>query len=429
MDRPVAGASNIAVIHRAAWVVPVHIPPIMDGAVLTLDQRIAAVGSYTEISSKAPAEAAVMDYGPAALIPALVNGHTHLELTGLGGKVPLPQQSFGAWLKDLLPHRSSLTPEDRRRGIAAGRRLLWEAGTGLCADVMNGPCFGEEWEEAGSSPPEHLPERLAFLETLGFDRTDLASALSGEDLAAFNSLAGRSSALSLAAHACYSTSGELIQETKAWCRSHGRLFCIHVAEHPEEMEFLRNGTGFCREVLEALGRWVPTWGPPGTTPIRYLDRLGVLDEWTLLVHAVHVTEEDWDIIARRGCPVCFCPRSNLNLNGGQAAVERALQRSIEVVLGTDSLASNTDLSLFAEGALLLDRHPGLRPEVVLQMMTRGGAAALKQAGRFGILEPGRKSAMLAVQMARTPSSSELMEAVISQGRKGAWQWAIHRANR
>ena len=159
------------------------------------------------------------------------------------------------------------------------------------------------------------------------------------------------------------------------------------------------------------------------TPIGYLERLGVLDELTLLVHAVHMTEADWQIVSRRGCSVCFCPRSNQNLNVGRAKVEKALQLSIPAAFGTDSLASNTDLNLFSEAAHVLEHYPATAPDVLLSMMTMGGARALQQNHLFGSIEAGKRSAFLAVSLPGSVPASKLSETIIFQGRKGAWQWA------
>lgn len=404
------------VLHRASWLVPVSAPPVENGAVLVRDGLIVEAGPFDALKARAPAHAGCVDHGSAALIPALVNAHTHLELSGLEGKIRLPQESFAAWLQELLPYRPLLTPAAQREAFAKGERQLAAAGTGLYADVMNG--FSQQTPSRDSFPVRH-----AFLEILGFNRDSLETAVEPGVLETFNAAARETASLSLAAHACYSTSGELIRKAKEWSRKRGRVFSIHAAEHLEEVELLQNGTGYFRQLLESLGRWTPNWKPPRTTPIGYLEELGVLDELTLLVHVVHMTDEDRQIVSRRGCSVCFCPRSNRNLNVGRADVEKALRLSIPTALGTDSLASNTDLNLFAEAAHLLEHDPAPNPEAVLSMMTLGGARALQRNHQLGSIEAGRRSAFLAVSLPDSVPESELAQTIIFQGRKGAWQWA------
>jgi cytosine/adenosine deaminase-related metal-dependent hydrolase len=229
------------------------------------------------------------------------------------------------------------------------------------------------------------------------------------------------SALSLAAHSCYAASAELIVAAKAWCRARQRVFAIHAAEHEQEVEFLQTGGGFCRHLLEALGRWVDSWQPVARTPVAYLEDLGVLDEYTLLVHAVHLTPEDWQRVAARGAAVCFCPRSNRNLGVGRPAIDQALRYGIRAGLGTDSLASNHDLSVFAEAMHVLQDHPGVSPEDAFHLATAGGAGALWQT-RFGSLGPGQEAALCAVRLPAGTGPRELFANLIDHGHKGEWEW-------
>lgn len=404
------------VLHRAARVVPIGAPALENGGVLVQGGKILEVGPYTDLKAAAPAGVKLMDHGSAALLPALVNAHTHLELSGLAGKIPLPRQCFADWLKELLPHRPGLTPQARIEGIQTGKRLLEGSGTCLFGDISNG-LFKEE--ELGNG----FAERQSFLEVLGFNCQDLETALEHDLLKTLNEAAPKDASLSLAAHACYSTSGELIRAAKEWAKKRGRVFSIHVAEQIEEVEFLRDGSGFFRQLLENLGRWVPGWTPPGLSPLKYLEKLGVLDERTLLVHAVYMTDSDRQIAAERGCSLCFCPRSNKNINTGRADIKKALDLSIPVSLGTDSLASNTDLSLFNEASYVLENYPDIFPGDVLSMITSGGARALSQSRRFGTIEEGKQAALLAVELPGCVASSELAQTIIFQGKKGAWQWA------
>jgi len=417
------------VLHRAAWVIPVAAPPLADGAVLTAKGTIVAVGSARSLEAAAPAGACIIDHGHSALMPALVNAHTHLELTPLAGRIPLPQAGFAPWLKALIDARASLADEAVESGIDEGLRLLTEAGCTLCGDVSNtGRAAPLRWQ--GGEKEENgygfAPLRHMFRELLGFNMSNLEDALGDGGLARVRESAAADSLLSLAAHSPYSVSPALIRETKSWCREHRRPFSIHAAEHPEECRFLSDGTGFCRELLESFGRWAPSWTPPGVSPIRYLHDLGVLDAGTLLVHAVHLSASDWDTVAESGCSVCFCPRSNHFLGSGKPNPGEALRRGIPAALGTDSLASSTDLDLFAEAAFMLDRHPDVPAENALSMMTLGGAHALGQGGLYGSIESGRRADLLAVDIPASPPRSQLAEILIHQGKEGAWRWA-HRS--
>ena len=413
-----SGKAEPLSLHRAGYVVPISRPPIEDGAVLTAGGSILEVASYRELEKSKPAGARVIDHGEAALIPCLVNAHAHLELSCMRGRISLPQDGFAAWLGCLFSERSALSQEELAAGFSRGWEQLSASGVGLVGDITN-----EAYLLIGSGGG--VPVRHTFWEAIGFNGCDLRSAL---DWKLWDRTGANGDYTSLAAHACYSTSANIIQQAKEWCRMRKAPFSIHVAEHPEEIEFLQYGTGYCRDLLERLGKWVECWRPPRMTPVQYLDSLGVLDAGTLLVHAVHMSDSDWEIVVKRDCSVCFCPRSNININVGKPAIAAGLQSGIKACLGTDSLASNHDLSLFAEAAHVLDHYPDVPPYSLLVMMTKGGAQALGQSDCFGSLTPGGCSSFLSVQLDCSTPLNQLGEQIIYQGNQGAWKWVNHLRN-
>jgi cytosine/adenosine deaminase-related metal-dependent hydrolase len=402
-------------LHRAAWLVPVSTSPMDNGAVLMQGERIVATGKYRAVKDQAPVGVPEIDHGSTALIPGLVNAHTHLELTGFEGLIPLPQPGFPAWLEKVFEHRSAFGIDSMCESVDRGLDKLTASGTALCGDINNGSCLDADTNTPGTT-------RHVFFEVLGFDRQGLTDAVGIEMLNAFASSARKSPAMSLAGHAVYSTSPEVLRDAKGWCQRTGRVFSMHVAEHPEEVEFIRSGRGFCRELLEGLGRWVSRWPTPGITPLAYLDRLGVLDRRTLLVHAVHLDSDDWEIARQREVSVCFCPRSNHNLSAGRPDIPGALELGLVAALGTDSLASNNDLNLFREAAFAMDRYPEIPPEAFLTMITLGGAMAVGQAQLFGSIEAGKSSRILAAAIPESVSRNDLAASILLQGERGAWKW-------
>jgi len=406
------------VLHRAAWVMTMEGPPLCDGAVLTQSGRVLAVGAFRALRSRCPADTTVRDHTDCALLPGLVNAHTHLELTGLEGQIALPQPGFAPWLEELMPLRRALSAQSQETALEDGQRRLFQEATALCADITNGATLGCRDSTSGTA-------RTPILEVIGFDRPDLESALGLEVRASLDAAVGAGTCGGLGAHACYSTSPSVIREIKEAARTHGLLFSIHVAEHEDEIEFLQAGTGACRELLEKLGKWIPGWEPPGRTPIQYLDDLGVLDERTLLVHCVHLTRQDWQIVGARGCSVCFCPRSNRSLNVGRAEIARAAGRNISWALGTDSLASNRDLSLFAEACAAMESNPQVSPDEFLRAVTRGGARALHVQQDYGSIRPGKRDALIAVSLPASLRKAPLSETILYRGNEGEWTWVHH----
>jgi aminodeoxyfutalosine deaminase len=410
------GANRIR-IHRAAWVIPVERPPIPDGAVVANGNTLIGVGPYRDLKARFPSGSPEVDHGDVALMPAVVNAHTHLELTTLEGSISLPQEGFPSWIQEVFRHRVSLDEASAQAGLKRGLAMIGASGVSLCGDITNS---GSTLSETGA----RYPGRLAFLELIGFDCDSLAGAIERTFNGASSPADLQGDGVSLAAHAVYSTSAPVIQQAKQWCRARAKVFSMHVAEHEQEMEFLRTGGGYCRELLAALGRWVEGWLPPGGSPVAYLDTLGVLDAKTLLVHAVHMNRSDWETVSSRGCAVCFCPRSNHYLGAGKADASRAIRMGIPAALGTDSLASNRDLNLFAEAGFLLDHWLDVSPDAVLDMMTLGGAEALGTRDRFGSLAPGKSAAVIAVPADPDVSLGRLSEMIIHKAREGAVQWAL-----
>ena len=135
-----------------------------------------------------------------------------------------------------------------------------------------------------------------------------------------------------------------------------------------------------------------------------------------------MTESDWALAAQKNCTVVFCPRSNRNIGSGSPRIEKALSLGVNCALGTDSLASNTDLNLFAEAGFTLDNYPSIDPERVIEMITLNPARALGRKGDFGSLEPGAKAHLLAVTIQSGVDESNLAESLIQSGKEGAWKW-------
>jgi aminodeoxyfutalosine deaminase len=149
---------------------------------------------------------------------------------------------------------------------------------------------------------------------------------------------------------------------------------LHVAESPAELELHRSGSGALRS---ALGPWLAGWQAPGTTPVQYLGRLGVLAARPTLVHMVEVDEADVRVVARAGSVVVHCPRSNLSLGCRRFPWQLYARHGVSVALGTDSLGSSPDLSPVAEWRAARALHgSAASPAQLVWAAVKGGARAL-----------------------------------------------------
>lgn len=383
--------------YRARWIVPIVGAPVRDGWIDVAGDRIVAVGGpATGKSASAPhrTEAAFreIDLGDVALLPGLVNAHTHLELSALRGRVR-PASSMAAWVRDLLRQRAAggaVDPAAVDRAVQEAHR----AGTVLVGDITNTLATVAPLSKSA------LFARV-FFELLRITATD-AQALVDDAVARLRAIAWSERVRpALAAHAPYSVAPALLAAVaKAAKTFDGGVTSIHVAESPEELEFLARGTGPWRKLLEDLGAWDGTWQPPGTGPVAYLRAAGWFTGPTLVVHGVHLTDQELASLAAVKAVVVACPRSNLWTGAGAPPVERFYRAGLRVAVGTDSLASVDDLNLFAELAALRRLAPTVPARRLLESATLIGAEALGFGDELGSLLPGRRAAVVAVRVPR-----------------------------
>lgn len=401
---------------RAAWVLPIASPALEDGWVDVRDERIVDVGG----GSRATVSGPVVDVGRVALLPGLVNAHTHLELSYLRGALP-PTDDFVGWIRGVMGARATPAPAAVvggaiDRALADARR----SGTAVMGDISNTLIPYAPFARSGLAG-------VVFHELLGFavpdpaERVDRAVAR----IQAASSVGGPNVRLGLAAHAPYSVSPGLFREIRA-AQARGAVSTpcsVHLAESEAESEFIATGRGPWRRLLDDLGVWDPEWTAPGGSPVEYLDRLGWLDDHVLVVHAVHTSARDLELLARKGVTVVTCPRSNRLTGAGDPPLAAAYARGVRVAIGTDSLVTVPDLSLFAELAAVRALAPGVPAATLLESATRQGAAALGVDREFGTLEPGRRAALLAVPIpSHVTTVADVEEYLVSGVSADAVSW-------
>ena len=371
----------------ADWVLPIATPPVHRGRVDVRDGRVVGVGTAADAGG---APAAVVDLGRAAILPALVNAHTHLELSELRGTVP-PAASMPQWVDSLLQRRAEAGPPDPgaiRRAIAEARA----SGTGLLGDIGNTAAAAPILAKAG------MPARL-FREVLAFPDRGASAAVdaAASDLGSVAAAGGVR--VGMAAHAPFSVGRAAFAALDAVVRERfGGPRSIHLAESPEELEFLRSGSGPWRDLLDRIGRWDPAWTPPRCGPVEYLDRLGWLRAGLVVVHGVQLTDLELRRLAERDVFLVTCPRSNVWTGVGPPPIERFLRAGVPLAVGTDSLASAPDLNLFSELALMRSLAPSAPARRLLACATRHGAEALGFDDEFGTIAPGLRADLIGVRI-------------------------------
>lgn len=372
---------------HAAWVCPIERPPIRNGLVEVDAGRIVGVH---DPGSRQPALGS-RDLGRVALLPGLVNAHTHLELSWLRGRVP-PADRFTDWVAALLAERrpdQEMTP-DQTALIPDAIREVRATGTVAVGDISNSLASAAPMRDAGLGG-------LVFHELLGFRERDgaLVEATRGRRAQA----AAAGARVSLAPHAPYSTSVELFKAIReAVSASAIPIMSVHLGESPEEVELLERGSGPWRRMLERMGAWRDDWPVPGCGPVQFLDRHDVLDARTLVVHGTHFDDHALRRVREIGATLVTCPRSNRWVGVGDPPVARFYESGVAVAVGTDSLASVDDLNLFAELHALRRLAPSVPARRLLESATRVGARALGLDDELGTLTPGKRAELVAVTL-------------------------------
>lgn len=330
------------------------------------------------------------DLGNVTLIPGLINAHTHLELSHLHNRTTRGQ-GFVPWVQSLLPLADETLPygtlstilaELRKQGVAhigdVSSRATKLVANGLYQHDITATLFCERFGYALPDPPashQLWPDAAQELSPDVFppqeDNAPLRAVLSG--------------------HALFSTHPIALAMAKRWCVRHHRPFSIHLAEHPDEVEFLQTGSGALADAL--AHRVLPSdFQHPQLSPVAYAAELGLLDERTLAVHCVQCHKPDATILAEEGVWICLCPRSNDYIGVGTAPTQLFRDHAIGLCIGTDSLASNDTLDLWEEARLLRDHH-AFSSAALVRMLTINGATALGVDGShaFGTLDAGKRA--------------------------------------
>ncbi len=369
------------VLINARWVVPVepagavlerHAVAVRDGrieAVLPMAQAAQQFADYPRI-----------DLPGHALIPGLVNAHTHAAMVlmrGVADDLPLMR-----WLQE------HVWPVEAKHVSA---QFVRDGTLLACAEMLRGgvTCMNDMY----FFPEAALEAALAagMRAALGLIVIEFPSAYASDPeqyLAkglALRDLWREHPRLSfcLAPHAPYTVSDATFRKVALLAAELELPVHIHVHETLEEIE---------RSVAEH-----------GVRPLQRLERLGLLGPNLIAVHSVHLEAAEVALLARHGCSVAHCPSSNLKLASGLAPVAALLAAGVNVALGTDGAASNNRLDLFQEmrsAALLakaVARDAAAMPaHVALRAATLGGAIALGLEERIGSIIPGKSADLAAV---------------------------------
>jgi cytosine/adenosine deaminase-related metal-dependent hydrolase len=378
-------------------------PPVAGGAVLIgTDGRIEAAGSAADVP--APPGISSTHHPDRALMPGLVNAHTHLELTGLAGAIDAPD--FAAWIRRIIALKATF---DYAHFLSAARQGVadcFAAGVTTVADTGDSGAVIEALAEAGGSG-------IAYQEVFGPDPAQCGESLAGlqRRVAERRRFTSGRIRIGVSPHAPYTVSGPLYRAVARWARAEGLPVATHLAEPPDEVALFRDGTGSFAEMWRRRGITLP---PGPVTPIEWLERHDALGPETLCVHVVHAGPGDVARLKRAGAAVAHCPLSNQAHAHGVAPLRALLDEGVRVGCGTDSVASVGRLDLLAE-ARAARGLAGLEAAAALALCTIEAARAIGLDAEIGSLEKGKWGDVAVIRTGPVRSATDVCERLLATG--------------
>lgn len=350
--------------------------------------EVAADGTIVAVHQTAPPDT---DHYEGILLPGFVNAHCHLELSHLRGAIP---QGTGLipFLQAVVKNRQYFSDDQRRTARNAACDALLREGVVAVGDIAN----TADTTDLRARGDLHLH---TFVECIGFDESRAERSFQAAQgvWEAFESLLSNRACFarqSIVPHAPYSVSEKLFRLINAHDES--ALISVHNQETRAERAWYTNGTGPVRELLTGLGLDPSRAAPSGKSSLLTYSDWIAPSHPLLLVHNVDTTADEVNAIEARFANIawCLCPGANLYIEGQLPPASMLAQQAKTICLGTDSLASNTQLSILAEVQILQKHFPEIGKEALLRWATYNGAKALGMEERIGSFEPGKKPGVL-----------------------------------
>jgi cytosine/adenosine deaminase-related metal-dependent hydrolase len=377
-------------IIRSRIVVPMVGEPIENGAVAIDGNQIVGVGRFEEV--KASYRGDVLDLGEQIVLPGLINGHCHLDYTLLRDKIP-PQDAFADWIHAINAHKAALSEEDYIASIEAGLTEVQKFGTTTLLNL-------EAFPNLLPRIPRPLLRVWWYAEMIDVREPVPVSKISKQLHHWFESHPEWLGGFGLAPHALFTASAQLFSAALEISRKCQVRLTTHLAESQEEMRMFRNANGPLFDFLKRIGRQLDDCG--GTTPLSCLLQRNALDERWIIAHLNELSEEDFELLARaKKFHIAHCPRSHTFFGHTPFELRRLQRLGFNICLGTDSLASNSSLSLFSEMRELLRKEPWISPREALTMVTVNAADAIGLADSLGRINPGFRADLIAIPSTQT----------------------------
>jgi aminodeoxyfutalosine deaminase len=400
-----AGATMSERILTARWLAPITSGLIREGALVFSDDQILAV----DVLPRFP-RATIENLGESILLPALINPHTHLELSDCRCGAP-PTEGFAGWLVNML-RRTRITPEEMNQAvtgaIAAGVDQCLKFGVATVGDISR---------QCHLTRPllQKTPLRVVSygeIQAMAQRRGMLEERI---EIAVDDSYATERMSIGITPHAPYSIEPAGYRRCLQIAREKKLPLATHLAETADEAPFLADHTGPLRDLWDAWLTWddfVPRFA---AGPIRFARSLGLLDYPTLLAHVNYCDDEELKILAAGAASVVYCPRTHAYFQHPTHRWRDMISAGINVAVGTDSCASSPDLNPVDDLRLLHQLFPQVETQLLWELITIRAAAALGLKDSIGSLEVGKQADVVAFPTSTGDPLRELLNSTALPG--------------
>ncbi len=385
----------------AQYILPITSEPLSGGAILVRDGRILDIGKADILRLRYPDDEA-FDYGAAALMPGLIDLHTHLENSIMRGVVH--DVPYVTWLVSTLEKSVKMDVADWYDSAMLGGLEAISNGITCVADITA--------TGAACTATQKLGLRsVIYREVIAMDkrRVDYAMRLAQNDIMHWREEVDSDRVqIGIAPAALYTCHPYVFTRVAEVARREGLPMAMHVAGSREEYDFIRHGSSaFSIYEMEDYRGYVeiPPWLPTGTSPVRYALNWGAFDtDNVLAIHCVHIDDEDIAKLREYDVAVAACPRCSAQLGMGVSPINEFLRAGLRTGLGTDSPAAtdSTDMLMEMRLGMLIQRAVNTRvfldSQKMLELATIGAARALKMEDKIGSLEVGKCADIIAVDL-------------------------------
>lgn len=360
---------------------------LVEGSVLVFNDQ----NCFIEVVSENQLDKNSIERCEGIISPGFVNAHCHLELSHLKGKIARGT-GLPAFAGQVVAQRNKCSIEEVQELLDQADSDMWRNGIVAVGDISN---TADSFQKKARSKIFYH----TFIELIGL-RPEQSPVIFKKGLELLQTLENMNLAVSLAPHAPYSTSKELIQQIANYDYQKNKPFTIHNQESAEETKFFMGQKNDFQTLYSSLNLDLSWYVPPETSSLTHY--AGVLSTGSsLLIHNTFTRAEDITATNAKSVFWCFCPAANIYIE--EQLPDFALFKHLKdkICLGTDSLASNSELNVLQEANLILEVNDTFSQEELLRAATFNGASALGITEAYGRFIPGKNTGINLVDFSQS----------------------------